>query len=381
MSTRATLFVSSLFAIAGSANADIGFAAAASLCRDAAPLGTLLGIEQRERNNVWVYEGELYDAALTTAWAPRFDRETGAFIRLDVDAPNKSDLPTLQTILSRLNEAVLDFAGAIPVANEASGREDIQKIAFDLEAGILAFQVEYFDGVTKIYVDSVTGGVIPHHGADDDIETTVPATAVSTAIALAESTQGAGWVTVGAESESEDIGVLVEVLMLNLKSGMLAEVVVGGDAVLSSTEFEPIGTQATKLAELRAQWNLVVVGLGAAVAEAEVEYPGAGINEVEFEVEIEKTGTTVFWKVGLVTVDLIEVDFFIDATQPIGGGFRFATAPVNVTPGDFNADGAVSAADLAELLSGWGAVNPPMDLDASGAIDAGDLSLLLQNWR
>lgn len=380
-----TLIASSLVATlgfaAGQAAADIGFSAAVTLCRDAVPQGILIGIKQRERSNTWIYEGELYNAALTTAWGPRFNRETGASLGLDVDTPNESDIPVLQAIFDRLDEAVLDFADALPIANEAAGRDDVMKMAFDLEAGILAFQVEYFDEVTKIYVDSVTGGVIPHHGAGDDIEVTAPTAVLQSAVSLAETTLGAGWNSFKVESEQEAAGTTVQVLLFHQKSGMLAAVDVVGGAVASVTEFEPLGTQAEKVAAMQANWSAVQTGLSAALAAAELEYPACGVNEVEFKVETEKTGTTLLWKIGLVTVDLIEVDFFVDATAAASGGFRFATAPVNGTIGDVDEDGAVTASDLSQLLDAWGAINPLMDLDGSGQVDAGDMSLLLANWR
>ncbi len=365
----------------GAALADIGFANAVALCRTAVPHGTLLGIEQRVRDGIWVYEGDMYDAALTTNWGPRFHRETGAALGVDVDAPDESDLAILEAIFARLDEAVLDFGDALPIANEAAERDDVMKVAFDVEAGILAFQVEYFDEITKVYVDSVTGGVIPHHGEGDDIEATVPTGPLQDAVALAEGALGAGWASFKVESDEEDAGTTVQVLLFNLKSGMLAAADVVGGAVTDVTEFEPLGSQAAKVAEMRANWALVATDLSAALGVAEAEYPGCGVNDVELEIETEKTGTGIFWRIGLVTADLIEIDFFVDATAASGGGFRFATAPVNGIVGDIDGDGAVTAADLSQLLDAWGAVNPPMDLDGSGQVDAGDMSLLLANWR
>jgi hypothetical protein len=381
LATSRSLAAVCALAAATTTMADIGFPAAVTLCRGAAPQGTLIGIKQRERSNTWIYEGELYNDALTTAWGPRFNRETGAAMGVDVDSPNESDIPVLQEIFDRLDEAVLDFADAMPIANEAAGRTDVLRMAFDLEAGILAFQVEYFDEQTKIYVDSVTGGVIPHHGADDDIEPTVPSTSFASAVAVAEETLGAGWVSFGGESETEGAGTIVTVDLVNLKTGSLAQIDVAGSNVIRIFEYEAAGTQITRMNAIRAAWPLVVTDLAAAVAAAEAAYPGAGVNEVELEVETEKTGTTVAWRIGVITADLIEVDYFVDATEAIGAGFRFAAAPVNAVAGDINGDGEVSAADLSEILSTWGRVNPPMDLDGSGFVDAGDLSMFLALWR
>ncbi len=52
--------------------------------------------------------------------------------------------------------------------------------------------------------------------------------------------------------------------------------------------------------------------------------------------------------------------------------------------GDFDLDGAVSAADLALLLGSWGScadpADCPADLDGDGAVGPFDLALLLGNW-
>ena len=373
------LALSPLFLATALASADIGFPAAVDLSRGAVPQGTLLGVQLRDRDNVWGYEGDLYDAALTTNWGPRFHQDTGDLIRIDVDSPDSSDIANLQAIFARLDTATLDFADAQTAANTASGRTDVERIQFDMEAGILAFQVEYFDGVTKIYIDSVTGGVIPHHNQGDDVEQTLPSATMISGVALAESTLGAGWHAFKTEAEPEDAGAIVEVLLFNLKSRMLAQAEVLGTTVLV-TEFAPAGSQASMVAELQANWGAVLTGIDGALAAAEVAYPLAGINEVELEIETEKTGTTISWKVGLVTVDLIEVDYFVDATTPAGGGFRFATAPINGLAGDLNQDGIVNAVDLTELLDSWYAVNPLLDLDGSGTVDAGDLTIVLNNW-
>ena len=49
--------------------------------------------------------------------------------------------------------------------------------------------------------------------------------------------------------------------------------------------------------------------------------------------------------------------------------------------GDFNLDGEIGAAELAELLSLWGSVNQPYgDLNDDGVIGAQDLAILLDRW-
>ncbi len=50
-------------------------------------------------------------------------------------------------------------------------------------------------------------------------------------------------------------------------------------------------------------------------------------------------------------------------------------------PADVNADGAVSAADLAELLAAWGVcAGCSADIDADGLVGPADLGSLLNAW-
>ena len=50
-------------------------------------------------------------------------------------------------------------------------------------------------------------------------------------------------------------------------------------------------------------------------------------------------------------------------------------------PADVNGDGVVSAADLAELLSAWGAcAGCSADIDADGLVGPADLGSLLNAW-
>ncbi len=54
---------------------------------------------------------------------------------------------------------------------------------------------------------------------------------------------------------------------------------------------------------------------------------------------------------------------------------------VPACPADLDGDGAVGAADLAELLGSWGpCAGCPADFDIDGDVDAADLATLLGNW-
>ncbi|MFM7261012.1 MAG: FG-GAP-like repeat-containing protein, partial [bacterium] len=57
----------------------------------------------------------------------------------------------------------------------------------------------------------------------------------------------------------------------------------------------------------------------------------------------------------------------------------FVTPGTCGIPGDLNGDGTVNAADLAEMLNGWGSAGPT-DLNGDGTTDASDMAVLLGNF-
>lgn len=379
---RAALALTSALALVSAAAADIGFGAAATLCRERVPGATLVELKLKQQAGGARYEGELYDAAVTTKSEVTFDRDTGAFIELKTEAVEGDDASEIAWVIERVDDATIDFAGAVEIANASSGRSDAKSVELEGEEGILAFSVEYAGAEVEVYVDAITGGVIPHHEeGDEDVEETVAGAVVIEAIGIAEAEMGKGWVTIATETEHERAASSVEVQLVDLASGDLALVEVSGGAVVSTHVFDPAGSQAARIAEIIANWDLVQTDLVGAIEVAMTEYPGAGVHEAKLRVEDEKSGIEVFWKIELVTAQFVEIDFFVDATVPSGEGFRFATAPNNALVGDLNLDGTVDALDLAELLALWGVANPAIDLDGDGVIAAGDLAVLLANWR
>jgi hypothetical protein len=301
-------------------------------------------------------------------------------IRVNVNAVNAKARAALQPIADRLGDVQVDFGAALATANGDTGRSDPRRIQFDIEAGILAYQVDYFDGVTKSYVDAATGGVIPRHGPDDGADPSNPSTVILSALGLAQSHMGEGWVAIGFENEAENGGNIVEVLLINLDSGMASIVNVGGDAVLSSGEFTPAGRQAEKIAAIRANWGAVTTELAAAVEMAEAAYPGASLHEASLKVEVEDTGTAATWKINLVNAGGFELDYLVSASAGSGGNFRRATAPVTARAGDFNLDGAVNGADLTEVFSAWGTFNPLIDVDGNEIVGGAEMTAVLSNW-
>jgi hypothetical protein len=87
-------------------------------------------------------------------------------------------------------------------------------------------------------------------------------------------------------------------------------------------------------------------------------------------------------------------NFVVDLAVNPGGdgivifvGLAAPTQPSNLFPpacmGDINGDGSVGPADLAALLSNWGAVNPAFpaaDLNGDAIVNSQDLSIMLSAW-
>lgn len=365
-------------AAASTASADIGFPAAVTRCRQVVPQGTLLSVELRERSGELVYEGGLYDAAVTTNWNPRLNMLTGALIELDVDSPDASNVPTIQWILANLANATLDFSDAIDAASGASTGSDLQKIQLDREEGILAFQLEYMDQ-SKLYIDAVTGGLIPHHGAGDDVEETIGAAQFNACLDAANSAIGAGWTAFESQAENETPGFvaanLVEVRYFETKGAGVRQVTVALDGtVISNASYTPTSTQASRIAAIRSLLGTLTVSMGSAVDAATAQYPGSTVHEAELKVEQGE----LFWKVELITAALVELDAWVDASTP---AFRFASAPVNTNPSDLNEDGVIDGADLGQLLTIWGITNPVLDIDADGVVGGAELGALLTRWN
>jgi hypothetical protein len=68
----------------------------------------------------------------------------------------------------------------------------------------------------------------------------------------------------------------------------------------------------------------------------------------------------------------------LDAAAPDAGGVY--AYRVDGPTGDFDADCAVTGADLGLLLAAWSSGDPEFDLDGSGVVDGADLGILLAQW-
>ena len=63
------------------------------------------------------------------------------------------------------------------------------------------------------------------------------------------------------------------------------------------------------------------------------------------------------------------------------GAYEFQDGTTECCPADFDGDGDVDAADLAEPLSSWGPCpDCAADFDGDGDVDAADLAELLSAW-
>jgi hypothetical protein len=109
-------------------------------------------------------------------------------------------------------------------------------------------------------------------------------------------------------------------------------------------------------------------------------------------------GTGINGSGALLSLQVNALTVFDDGTGPslfTGGIFLEAggatsnfiaewTGCADIVPGDVNGDSLVNGADLASLLTGWGACPPsgacPDDLNKDGFVNAADLATVLANW-
>jgi len=356
------------------ATADVSFAEAIVTTRAAVPQGMLFQIEHRPVNGVMAFQSDLYSADLATAWEARVNSATGALMGVEQGTPDAADLPFLQQVMALLPAAQIDFPQAIMVAEAAAPKGSIaNKASFDIELGLLAFQVELNEGDLKFYVDAVTGDMIPQHGEGDDHETTLPAGAIAAAIGAAQAASPLP--ILGVVVEAEDAGTLVEVTQWDAKAMQFVRVTVdaGTGTVLWTTVWAPIGGQMERAADEIAALPTVTVSPVVALEQALAQYEGSSFHAVELKVE--DAGT--FWKVELITATGFELDVFIDATT---SAMAFATAAVNFDPADFNQDRSIDGTDLGELLNAWDTTNPQYDLNGDGRSNGDDLGELLSRF-
>lgn len=370
------LAVSNL-AIAAAARADIGFPAAVSICRKLAPAQKLVAIRVRQRNGVWVYEGDLVNAPPAQTTTATIDRDTGALIDLAVAATPAGVYPMLVQVLQRLHYAGVDFAQAIALAGASSGLTATERVDLLYEAGVLAFRVRFSSGVT-VGIDSVTGGVIPAVVPGLGIEATVSAAEMAGAIAHAQWVAGSNWRVLEARAFQRFDGVTVRMLLAHRLTGQLMRPEIVQGFYIPSTPFTPQGSQIARAAAMFAG-SPVTGGAMDALAAVQSLAPGLGVNGVSLEVRAQLGGTSHEWVVSFVDAGQVERDARYDATLPLPPA-PAVVAPFDLAAADVNRDTVVDARDLAELLAAWGVFNPLLDLNDTGLVDGGDLAVVLGGW-
>ncbi len=363
------------------AEADIGFVAAVSTCRQLVPNRTLTAIRQRQRNNVWVYEGDLVNTPPTEVTTATINRDTGATIDIATIALPPAEVAATAQALQRLRYATIDYAQALATANAFAAQSNAERMLLLYEAGVLAFRVSYFTGGTIVPVDSITGGVVPAFVPGLGIEPTVSAAEMAGAIAHAQWRAGTNWTAIEAWANERVDGTTVRVLLANRVTGELMNPEVVQGFYISAPAFAPIGSQVARAAAVAAGTSPVACPAIGALTDVQSRAPLLGVNRLALEVRTVKNSTTYTWVTGFVGADGIERDARANAAAPCNASAVAIVAPVDLIAGDLNRDGVVDARDLAELLASWGAINPLLDLDEGGSVDAADLAILLSNWR
>ncbi len=250
----------------------------------------------------------------------------------------------------------------------------------DLEAGILAYQVEFLPSEAKFYVDAATGEVANHHGDDEGDDDLIAPAALIAGIDAAVALNGLPVLAAAGEDEQggdDNTASVVEVLQWNAKTGELVETVVDAATgeVLSNIAFVPSENQLARLQPVIDALGSITMTFAEAIDAALAEHPGAlGVHEISLESE----DAGIFFKVELVNALGLEIDVYIDA---MGGSPAASHAGVNFHPCDYNHDGQVGAVDLTELLSVWATMNPGYDLDGDQMVTGSELGALLLGWN
>lgn len=360
-------------------HADIGFAAAATVCRTIVPGQELMALRQRTRNGIWVYEGDFADNPATTFTTATINRDTGAQIDLATAPMPPDERTATQLALQRLNYAGTDFAAAVATASAETGRTDTERVDLLYEGGILAFRVGYLDDPVLVEVDSITGATIPAVIPGLGTEPTVSVAEMAGAIAHAEFVAGSNWRAIEVTAIQRFDGTTVRVLLCNRISGLLTQPEIVQGYFIPSPVFAPVGAQVARAANVAIGSPVICTAI-AALASVQAASPALGVNRLRLE-RIEGQGATAYrWIAGIVDSSEIERDAHVDATQPASKKSPTFTAPFDLTQGDVTRDGVVDARDLSEILAYWGAVNPILDVDGSGSVGSGDLTVVLSEW-
>ena len=361
------------------ARADIGFAAAAAVCRAQVPGQALTALRQRTRNGVWVYEGDFANNPPTIFTTATVDRDTGALIDVATAPMPPDERAATQQTLQRLNYAGTDFAAAVASATASSGRTDTERVALLYEAGVLAFRVNYFDDPTVVSIDSITGAPIPAIIPGLGIEPTVSVAEMAGAIAHAQFVAGSDWRAIEATAIQRFDGVTVRVLLAHRVSGSLMQPEIVQGFFIPSPVFAPVGAQVARAATVSVSSPVACAAIPA-LSSVQAASPGLGANRLRLE-RVESGGTIAYrWILGLVDASEAERDAQLDATLPAPKKSPVFGAPFDLTLGDVTRDGTVDARDLSEILSYWGSINPILDVDGSGSLGSGDLAVVLSEW-
>ena len=286
-----------------------------------------------------------------------------------------------EAIFADPDAVAITFTEAVSIAQEAAGaKESPFDGQIDIEAGILAFQIEFLPSESKFYVDAATGVIANENGDDAGDDDILTAESLLAGIDAAIAANGLPVLSAKGEDEQgadDNAATVVEVLQWDAKTARLVEttVDVGSGNILSTIAFTPSGNQLARLQPVIAALGSITVSFADALNAAFGDHPGAlGVHEIE----LEAVGTGIFFEVELVNAQGFEIDVYIDA---MGQAQRSSVAGVNYHPCDYDRDGRVQGNDLAELLAVWGTMNPGYDLDGDQIVTGFELGFLLAAWN
>lgn len=130
---------------------------------------------------------------------------------------------------------------------------------------------------------------------------------------------------------------------------------------------------------------LIPVG-SACVFEIDLSDP-AVLDYVRHGLQAGRVSFTIASMAAVVQQGSVFPAFYCKESPLVQAGFA-AAAALEVTlssgggcgPADFDCDGTVGPADLAQFLGAWGTTQTQFDLDGDGVVGASDLAILLGQW-
>ena len=286
-------------------------------------------------------------------------------------------------VLPRLHLCTVTAGQAAQLAATALARplSHVTSVALTSTNTVLV-QTAAFNDLAVLAIDGIAG-VRLSDGFEGEPVARATAVQMSAAIQSAEIALGPGWRFLRARAARQAPSLILDIVMLEPVKGMLrtVRVVVGvTNTVTISAAYAPRGTLAADAQFLRK--SPPPIGSTPHTALARMNNSAAVIRLYDFRWQANNGAPQ--WSGSCDTTAAFfnaEFTMFLEAAVPSQSGLIYGRRELAIFAADFDRDGHINGADLAEILATWGVHYPPYDLDESGLVDGGDLAIILNSWR